>query len=82
MLNILLLCPSSCYGQITDSPANDLYSQHKFYSDRIKTHDMCSHAIKVIEELELFRYIQHTSKHVNTLKNINLPCLWLSKGSK
>ena len=71
MLNILFLCTgNSCRSQMAESLAHKLYPQHKFYSAGVETHGMNPYAIKVIEELGL-DMSTHTSKHVDTLKDVN-----------
>lgn len=55
---------------MAEALARDLYPQHKFYSAGIETHGMNPYAVKVIEELGL-DMSRHTSKHVDTLKDIN-----------
>ena len=55
---------------MAEAMAQDLYPQHKFYSAGIETHGMNPNAVKVIEELGL-DMSGHTSKHVDTLKDVN-----------
>ncbi len=54
---------------MAEALARDLYPQDKFYSAGIETHGMNPYAIKVIEELGL-DMSTHTSKHVDTLKDV------------
>lgn len=71
MLNILFLCTgNSCRSQMAEALAHSIYPQHKFYSAGIETHGMNPYAVKIIEELGL-DMSGHTSKHVDTLKDIN-----------
>lgn len=70
MLNILFLCTgNSCRSQMAEAIARNLYPQHNFYSAGVETHGMNPYAVKVCEELGL-DMSKHTSKHVDTLKNI------------
>lgn len=70
MLNILFLCTgNSCRSQMAEAIARNLYPQHSFYSAGIETHGMNQYAIKVCQELGL-DMSKHTSKHVDTLKDI------------
>jgi arsenate reductase len=70
MLNILFLCTgNSCRSQMAEAIARNLYPQHNFYSAGIETHGMNQYAIKVCHELGL-DMSKHTSKHVDTLKDI------------
>ncbi len=70
MLNILFLCTgNSCRSQMAEAIARNLYPQHNFYSAGIETHGMNQYAIKVCNELGL-DMSKHSSKHVDTLKNI------------
>jgi arsenate reductase len=70
MLNILFLCTgNSCRSQMAEAIARSLYPKHQFYSAGIETHGMNQYAIKVCEEIDLNMSL-HSSKHVDTLKNI------------
>lgn len=70
MLNILFLCTgNSCRSQMAEAIARNLYPQHNFYSAGIETHGINQYAIKVCQEIGL-DMSKHTSKHVDTLKEI------------
>lgn len=70
MLNVLFLCTgNSCRSQMAEALARILYPEHQFYSAGIETHGMNPYAVKVCNELGL-DMSQHTSKHVDTLKDI------------
>lgn len=72
MLNILFLCTgNSCRSQMAEAIARNLYPQHQFYSAGIETHGMNSYAVKVCEEFGLDMSL-HSSKHIDTLKDIKL----------
>ena len=72
MLNILFLCTgNSCRSQMAEAIARNLYPNHQFYSAGIETHGMNQYAVKVCNELGL-DMSQHSSKHVDELKNITL----------
>lgn len=72
MLNILFLCTgNSCRSQMAEAIARSLYPHHKFYSAGVEIHGLNPYAIKVCTEIGL-DMSKHTSKHVDTLKDISI----------
>lgn len=56
---------------MAEAIARNLYPQYQFYSAGIEIHGMNPYAVKVCEEVGLDMSL-HSSKHIDTLKDIKL----------